>query len=95
MSILYKILSGSLIIIITGIIIPLAACNGVYIHSNDDKKLIKERSFPISPGKNLMVRVSSGDVMVTSWDKAEVQIKIYGDEDECISSSNIDDIQPR
>ena len=43
-----------------------------------DLKVLEERTFQISPGKNLKVEASSGDVKVTSWDKNEVYIKILG-----------------
>jgi DUF4097 and DUF4098 domain-containing protein YvlB len=43
-------------------------------------KVIKEKSFQISPGKNLKVETSSGDVLVSSWDKNEVYIKILGNQ---------------
>ena len=46
----------------------------------EDLKVIEEKSFPISPGKNLKVDASSGGVSVTSWDKNEVYIKILGNE---------------
>ena len=57
------------------------ACGGINVHSNDDLQLIKEKSFNISRGKNLNVDISSGDVMITYWDKEEVYVKILGDED--------------
>lgn len=59
----------------------LNACAKTQIHSDDDLQLIKEKSFNISPGKNLLVEISSGDVKVTYWDKEEVFVKILGDED--------------
>lgn len=59
----------------------LNACGSMHIHSDDDLQLIKEKSFNISPGKNLLVEISSGDVKVTYWDKEEVYVKILGDED--------------
>lgn len=58
----------------------LNACAKMHIHSDDDLQLIKEKSFNISSGKNLLVEISSGDVKVTYWDKSEVYIKIFGNE---------------
>ena len=49
--------------------------------SDSDLQLIKEQSFNISPGKNLIVELNTGDVKVTYWDKSEVSIKIWGDDD--------------
>lgn len=48
--------------------------------SKDDLQLLKEKSFPISPGNNLLVDLSSGDVKVTYWDKEEVNVKIFCNE---------------
>jgi len=59
----------------------LNACGSMHIHSDDDLQLIKEKTFSILPGKNLLVDISSGDVKVTNWDKEEVYVKILGDED--------------
>ncbi len=56
------------------------ACGSTY-YSSDDLQLIKEKSFNISQGKNLVVELNSGDVKVTYWDKAEVSVKIFGDDD--------------
>jgi len=57
------------------------ACGSTNVHSDDDLQLIHEKTFKISPGKNLVVDISSGDVKVTYWDKEEVYVKILGDED--------------
>jgi len=59
----------------------LNAFGSMHMHSDDDLQLIKEKSFNISSGKNLLVDISSGDVKVTYWDKEEVYVKILGDED--------------
>jgi DUF4097 and DUF4098 domain-containing protein YvlB len=56
------------------------ACGSMHMHIDDDLKLIKEKTFNISPGKSLIVDLSSGDVKVTYWDKSEVSVKIFGDE---------------
>ena len=57
---------------------------GAYGSSNisvdDDLQLIKEKSFNILPGKDLHVELSSGDVKVTYWEKNEVNVKIFGNE---------------
>ncbi|HSW54364.1 MAG TPA: DUF4097 family beta strand repeat-containing protein [Ignavibacteriaceae bacterium] len=60
--------------------VTFTACGSMSISSNDDLQLIKEKSFNISPGKNLLVDISSGDVKVTYWDKDEVYVKIFGNE---------------
>ena len=55
------------------------ACHGIHSMTGE-LQLIKEKPFSISPGKDLFVDVSSGGVMVTSWDKSEVYVKILGNE---------------
>ena len=57
-----------------------AACTGFHPSMDDDLQLIKEKTFKISPGKDLAVDISSGNVTVTSWDKSEVNVKIWGNE---------------
>jgi Toastrack DUF4097 len=47
---------------------------------HDDLKFIKEKSFPTTEGKTLFVKVSGGDVDLSSWDKNEVYVKILGNE---------------
>ena len=47
----------------------------------DEKlKVIHDRTFPISPGKDFKLDASSGDVMISSWDKNEVHVKILGND---------------
>lgn len=60
--------------------ITFTACGSAYLDSDDDLQLIQEKSFNISPGKNLVVEISSGDVTVTYWDKSEVYVKVFGNE---------------
>ena len=60
--------------------ISFAACNKMHLSMDDDLQLIEEKTFSISPGKDLAVDVSSGDVIVTYWDKTEVYVKILGNE---------------
>lgn len=63
----------------TTILIFIFLLSTAYIYTlAGDLKVLKERSFKISPGKNLKVEASSGDVAVTSWDKNEVYVKILG-----------------
>lgn len=62
------------------IIFSLTACGSMLNLSNGDLQLIREKSFNISPGKNLYVDINSGDVKITYWDKFEVNVKIFGNE---------------
>lgn len=41
-------------------------------------KLIHEKSFNVNPSESLKLRTDVGDVKVTSWDKNEVHVKVYG-----------------
>lgn len=41
-------------------------------------KVLHEKTFPTSAGKQLKVDVSPGDVNITTWDKNEVYIKVSG-----------------
>lgn len=47
----------------------------------DEKlKVIHDKTFPISPGNDFKLEASSGDIIISSWDKNEVHIKILGNE---------------
>ena len=69
-------------IVISTIIISnlLSACGNHYYDFSNDLDVIMEKSFPISEGKDLHVKGQSGDIVVTTWDKAEVYFKILGNE---------------
>ncbi len=68
---------GKNIAIISFILISLFAYINLF---GRDLKIIEEKTFQISPGKNLNVKSSSGEVLVSSWDKNEVYIKILGND---------------
>jgi len=68
------------IFIIISIAFTVTACGSMHIHGDDDLQLIMEKNFNVTPGNNLMVELSGGDVKVTYWDKSEVNVKIYGNE---------------
>jgi len=69
------------IIIVLLLMYTLSAChNHHYDNLNDDLNFIAEKNFPISPGNDLKIKVSSGDVMITSWDRSEVYIKVLGND---------------
>lgn len=44
----------------------------------DNLKLIKEKSFQVKPGENLLVDASGADIKIESWNKDEVYVKIFG-----------------
>lgn len=47
----------------------------------DEKlKVIHDKTFPISPGNDFKLDASSGDVIISSWDKNEVHVKILGND---------------
>lgn len=43
-------------------------------------KLIKEKTFQVKSGGELQVEASGADIKITSWDKEEVHVKIFGNE---------------
>lgn len=45
-----------------------------------DLDLIMEKRFPIAPGNDLRIKISGGDVAITTWSKGEVYIKVLGNE---------------
>ena len=49
-----------------------------YNFGDGDLKTLHEKTFPISPGKELKLDASMGDVMISGWDKDEVYIKVLG-----------------
>jgi hypothetical protein len=51
-----------------------------YNFGDGDLKTLHEKTFPISPGKELKLDASMGDVMISGWDKDEVYIKVFGNE---------------
>jgi DUF4097 and DUF4098 domain-containing protein YvlB len=61
--------------------LPYLSYGSIFYSSDSDLQLIKEQSFNISPGKNLILELNTGDVKVTYWNKSEVSIKIWGDDD--------------
>jgi DUF4097 and DUF4098 domain-containing protein YvlB len=61
--------------------LPYLSYGSIFYSSVSDLQLIKEQSFNISPGKNLFVELNTGDVKVTYWNKSEVSIQIWGDDD--------------
>ena len=43
-------------------------------------RVLYEKTYHISPGKELKVEASVGDVMISTWDKDEVYIKVLGNQ---------------
>jgi len=82
MEFIMKIKNG-LIIVIQLLIISTATAGCRYENHNfigGELKTLHEKTFKISPGKELKIDVSVGDIMITSWDKNEVYVKILGNE---------------
>lgn len=57
-----------------------ASCVNANTGKKEDLQVLHERTFKISPGKILKIETDQGDVMITSWDKNEVYIKVLGNE---------------
>jgi DUF4097 and DUF4098 domain-containing protein YvlB len=62
------------------LVLSLSAYHTFASSKDDDKKVIHEKSFKISPDKKLNVTTDAGNVVVTVWDKSEVYIKVTGNE---------------
>jgi DUF4097 and DUF4098 domain-containing protein YvlB len=56
------------------------SCTNANTEQKGDLQVLHERTFKISPGKTLKLETDQGDVMITSWDKNEVYIKVLGNE---------------
>jgi DUF4097 and DUF4098 domain-containing protein YvlB len=54
---------------------------------DNDLKLLQEKSVPTEAGQKLRVDAVGGNVKVTSWDKNEVYVKIYGNDE---AEQNVD-----
>jgi DUF4097 and DUF4098 domain-containing protein YvlB len=69
------------VIIILLLTANLIACKSYMAASSDqDLKVLHEKTFNIEPGKRLKLSGSSGDILLTSWDKPEVYVKILGND---------------
>ncbi len=58
----------------------LLSCSSVNSSSGDNMKLIKEQSFTVQSGGILNVKTPAGSISVSSWDKNETNVKIYGND---------------
>ncbi|MFO7526735.1 MAG: DUF4097 family beta strand repeat-containing protein [Ignavibacteriaceae bacterium] len=52
----------------------------MYIPNPPSAETLHHRTFKISPGKELILSTESGDVIVTPWDRSEVEVKVIGNE---------------
>ena len=59
-------------------LITLLFVTGTYAASG--LKVLYEKTYHISPGKQLRVEASVGDIMISTWDKDEVYIKVLGNQ---------------
>ncbi len=70
----------SLIIIISVFLVTLlSSCRGnLQFRSDSHLKVFQEKTFNIEQGKLLKMKVSSADVVIKSWDKPEIYVKVSG-----------------
>ncbi len=74
-------MKNCLIILIMLSVITLIPVNQITASSiGRDKKVIKEKSFKISEGKKINVEADDGDIIITTWNRAEVYVKITGND---------------
>ncbi len=75
----------SLLLMLLGVasLIPSACTTHFSDYGGKDvnEKLLLEKNFPSQSGEKLAVEVVAADVVVTTWNRNEVSVKIYGDED--------------
>ena len=73
-----KLITKSSIILALIVIVPV----GYVLASSkpDNKKVIKEKSFQISPGKKINVDADAGDIIFTTWNRSEVYVKVIGND---------------
>ncbi|QQS35637.1 MAG: DUF4097 family beta strand repeat protein [Ignavibacteriales bacterium] len=58
-----------------------SACRIENSYAGDDNlRVLHEKTFPISAGKDLKLEAASGDVMILTWDKNEVYVKVLGND---------------
>jgi hypothetical protein len=70
----------SLIIIISLFLLTLlSSCRAnLQFGSDSHLKVFQEKNFNIEPGKLLKMKVSSADVVIKTWDKPEIYVKVSG-----------------
>lgn len=70
----------SIILIVSFVLVSLLpACRVNFNHRSDsDLKVFQEKTFNTEPGKLLKMKVHSADVVIKSWDKQEVYVKVSG-----------------
>lgn len=49
-------------------------------YADEKLKVIHDKTFSISPGNDLKLDASSGDILISSWNKSEVNVKILGND---------------
>jgi DUF4097 and DUF4098 domain-containing protein YvlB len=47
---------------------------------DEDLKVLHDKTFPISPGREFKLSASSGNIFISGWDKNEVHVKIWGND---------------
>jgi hypothetical protein len=49
-------------------------------YTDEKLKVIHDKTFAISPGNDFKLDASSGDILISSWNKSEVNVKILGND---------------
>jgi DUF4097 and DUF4098 domain-containing protein YvlB len=59
----------------------LPGCSFHYADADDDNlRVLHERTFKISPGNLFKLETVAGNVLITTWDRSEVYIKVLGND---------------
>jgi DUF4097 and DUF4098 domain-containing protein YvlB len=65
-----------LLILFTTVVFP----RNKNLASMDNLDVINEKTFDISPNKNLFLETDEGDISINTWDESKVYVKILGNE---------------
>jgi hypothetical protein len=49
-------------------------------YADEKLKIIHDKTFSISPGNDFKLDASTGDILISSWNKSEVNVKILGND---------------
>ena len=69
----------NLVIFLFALLLCLSSYSCAESETTDEKlKVLHDKTFTISPGNDFKLDAASGDIIISSWDKNEVHVKILG-----------------
>jgi DUF4097 and DUF4098 domain-containing protein YvlB len=72
--------TASMLVVLLIFLTATAFPKNTKLASKDNLEVIKEKTFSISPNKNLYLQTDQGDISVNTWDESKVYVKILGNE---------------